>query len=431
MDKDESKTKKIVGFFPPFFNLAETGRAVLIAKRYREMGGKAIFFSHGGKFEFLAKKNGFEIIKVKPEATKKQIEDWFKFQNFEKLKIETVSNEKWLLKNVQEEIKAFKKTKISLLVTTNNVTCAVSARAAKIPYINVTASGGNFALKMPDALENPLTFIIPQFLKVRFINFVLARANWYLKSTNKVAEQVNSPTYNNWRDIFHGDLTFVTDNLDFINIFPNQQLYNSDEYVGIILLDELFVDDIPKNESEKIYKQIDKHINKTGKSIMISLGSSGTKDIFIKILKTLEKTQYNVIGIYTSIFDENDLPKFNDNILLIKFVPSIKKVNKMVDLAIIHGGQGTVYNAIYSKKPIIGIPMHMEQQFNLEKIVGHGLGIMLSKKYFNSKKLIKAINKIFTDYEKYKNNAEKLADKLPLPKGEEIIAEKIYRFINK
>ena len=43
--------KPLVGFFPLFYNLAETGRAVLVAKRYMEHGGQAIFFSHGGKYE--------------------------------------------------------------------------------------------------------------------------------------------------------------------------------------------------------------------------------------------------------------------------------------------------------------------------------------------------------------------------------------------
>lgn len=41
-----SKSQKeiIIGFIPPFNNLTKTGRAVMIAKRYREIGGKAIFF---------------------------------------------------------------------------------------------------------------------------------------------------------------------------------------------------------------------------------------------------------------------------------------------------------------------------------------------------------------------------------------------------
>ena len=431
MRKSASKKKITVGFFPPFFNLAETGRAVMIAKRYTEMGGKAIFFSHGGKFEFLAEKNGFEIVKVKPNVTQEQIDEWFKFQNFEKLKIKSLLNEEWLLKNVVEEIKAFKKTGIKILVSTNNLTCAISARAAKIPYINITASGGNFSLKMPDALENPLTLLIPQKIKVRTTNFFLERANWYLKPVNRVAKKVNAPTFSNWRDIFHGDYTFVTDYIDFVNIFPNQQLYDSDEYKGMILLDELFSGNIPKKEAGKIDKKIEKHLKRPGKSIMVSLGSSGTKETFIEILNTLNKTKYNVVAVYASIFDEKDLPKTSKNILLVKFVPTISRVNSQVDLAIIHGGQGTVYNSIYSKKPVIGFPMHMEQQFNLEKIVGHGIGIMLSKKFFSSKKLLKAVDEIFTNYEKYLANIEKLLEKIPPADGDKIIAREIIKITKK
>ena len=38
------KEKHLIGFFPPFHSLADTGRLVIIAKQYRELGGKAIFF---------------------------------------------------------------------------------------------------------------------------------------------------------------------------------------------------------------------------------------------------------------------------------------------------------------------------------------------------------------------------------------------------
>jgi hypothetical protein len=38
-------------FFPFFSNLAEKSRLVRIAERYRELGGWAIFFSHGGEYE--------------------------------------------------------------------------------------------------------------------------------------------------------------------------------------------------------------------------------------------------------------------------------------------------------------------------------------------------------------------------------------------
>lgn len=435
MSKAVSKQVSLVGFFPPFINLAETGRAVMIAKRYRELGGRAIFFSHGGNYEFLAKDNGFKIVKVKPvltdEQAKELLEDWQKIMSLEKFRPKNLDPAEWLLENVEGEITAFKKTGIKLLVSTNTITCAISARAAKIPYVNVVPSGGNFAIRIPDTLENPFTCLFPQSFKIKILNWIKVKANWYLKPLNKVAKKVGVPAFKNMRNVFLGDFTFVTDYLEFINVFPNQQRYPAEGYTGMILLDELFIDNISIDEKKKINAQIEKHLKKPGRSILVSLGSSGTKELFLKILNTLNKTNYNVIAIYTSVLDEKNLPKLDSNILLRKFVPSIGRANQMVDLAVIHGGQGTVYTAIYAKKPVIGFPMHIEQHVNLEKLVGHGMGIMLSKKYFNEDKLHAAINEIFNNYEKFKTNAENLARKIPPPEGDKKIAQKILEIVTK
>jgi hypothetical protein len=66
--------KPLIGFFPLFYNLAETCRGVLIAKRYMELGGEAIFFSHGGDYEYLAKDIGCEVIRVNPIYSKDYID---------------------------------------------------------------------------------------------------------------------------------------------------------------------------------------------------------------------------------------------------------------------------------------------------------------------------------------------------------------------
>ena len=126
----------------------------------------------------------------------------------------------------------------------------------------------------------------------------------------------------------------------------------------------------------------------------------------------MNKTNYNVIAVYADIVKSNEIPDLNDNILLKKFVPSIKKVNEMVDLAIIHGGRGTIYTAAYSGKPIIGIPMHIEQQYNIDCLVRHGIGLRLSKKFFKPKNFLQAINEIFDNYDTFFKNAQKLSAKL-------------------
>ena len=147
----------------------------------------------------------------------------------------------------------------------------------------------------------------------------------------------------------------------------------NEHYIGPIFLDELFAKSFSEKSSMKETNDIKRHLQKPGKSIMISLGSSGTKELFLKILETLNETDYKVIAVYTSILKEDELPKLNDNILLKKFVPSLKTINQSVDLAILHGGQGTVYTAAYSGKPIIGFPMQFEQHLNLEMLAKHGM----------------------------------------------------------
>lgn len=427
MNKSSLRLEKLVGFFPPFTNLSEAGRAVMIAKRYRELGGNVIFFSHGGEYEFLARENDFKIINVKPILSKEIIKEYFKILSFETFNSKILFNEDWIFENVKEEIAAFKKAGVKLLVSTNNLTCAISARAVKIPYININPGAGYFALRIPDTLENPFTILIPQILKIYVLNWFMVRTKLYLKSINNVAQKFGITPFKSVLELYDGDITLVTNYLEFINIFPNQQDFPKEAYIGVILLDELF----EKKGSDATNLEIDSHLKKPGKSILISLGSSGTKELFIKILKTLNKTNHNVIAVYTFVLEKNDLPKIRDNILLKKFVPSISKLIENVDLAIIHGGQGTVFSTVYAKKPIIGYPMHMEQHINLEKIVGHGCGLMLSKKYFSEKKLLKAINKIFNNYSKYLNNAINLANKLPKADGDKRVAQRILEIITK
>ena len=97
----------------------------------------------------------------------------------------------------------------------------------------------------------------------------------------------------------------------------------------------------------------------------------------------------------------------------------------MVDLAITHGGRGSIYTVVFSGKPAIGIPLHSEQQHNLDNLLRHGVIVRLSKRYFNEKRLFDAINEIFGHYDKYLENAQKLKDKLPTPNGAENAAKRI------
>lgn len=104
----------MVGFFPAFQNLAEISRLVRIAERYRELGGQAVFFSHGGDYEVLAKEAGFRGQSVEPIYTNEQIRDLMKYDYLEKLR--NPFPDDWQFEHVFNEARAFINHRIGLVV---------------------------------------------------------------------------------------------------------------------------------------------------------------------------------------------------------------------------------------------------------------------------------------------------------------------------
>ena len=154
------------------------------------------------------------------------------------------------------------------------------------------------------------------------------------------------------------------------------------------------------------------------------MGSSGNKKLYLRILTALARTHFKVVAVYTTILKDDELPSVRENILLEKFVPA-EIVNKMVDLAVLHGGQGTFYTAAYSGKPVVGIPMQPEQQYNIDILVRNGSAIRISKRHFCEKELLNAIGTILSDYNKYQKKANALANRLPVVDGAQKGAERI------
>jgi UDP:flavonoid glycosyltransferase YjiC (YdhE family) len=414
--------KPLVGFFPRFFGMGETYPLIKIAKRYSDLGGEVVFFSHGGEYEYLAKEQKFEIIKVEP-----MIRNPSKYLMQHK--------EKDLIEVIKEEALCFKKTGIKALVQTNVFfDCLLAPRVIEIPLISVISgpwiliycTTGKDIPTYPDNSENYFTRLVPQSFKNRFFKWhSLVYKGPVTKKINKLAKKLSIDVHFKCKtDLILGDHTLICDDIEFLGVKPTRE-FPLENYVGPIL-----PDDSHMAEERQLDFDIEKHLKRSGKHILLTMGSSlQWKELFLKILKILNETSYNVIATYTTILKEDELPDLNDNILLKKFIPNITLLNKRVDLAVIHGGRGTVYTAAYSGKPVIGIPLHSEQQYNLDCLCRCGSAIRLSKKFFEEKDLLNAIEKIFSNYETYLHNAQNLANKLPKPEGAERAAQRIVEIL--
>jgi UDP:flavonoid glycosyltransferase YjiC (YdhE family) len=331
---------------------------------------------------------------------------------------------------VESEIDAFKNEGIDLIVSSFTPTCCISARVLKIPLV-VLASGTASSLyyrsgyaTFPENYENVFTKMLPTFFKKYITRWMLLNNKVLVKDFNKVAKKYNIRTFKTLNEIFESGHTLFCDDINFLGIKPTKE-FPIENFIGPILPDYSF-----DKDGRTIDSETENHLKKNNQSILVTLGSSGTKQIFLEILNVLNKTNYNVIAVYADIVKSSEIPALNDNILLKKFVPSIKKVNEMVDLAIIHGGRGTIYTAAYSGKPIIGIPMHIEQQYNIDCLVRHGVGLMLSKRFFKPKNFLQAINEIFDNYDTFFKNAQELSAKLQKSPMEDKALQIIMRILD-
>jgi UDP:flavonoid glycosyltransferase YjiC (YdhE family) len=112
------------------------------------------------------------------------------------------------------------------------------------------------------------------------------------------------------------------------------------------------------------------------------------------------------------------------NVTVTDWVPALT-VNKMADLAVIHGGIGTVMRAALAGKPVVGVVgMQMEQVANLAALERLGFAIRVPKSRDPSAKVQDAIQKLLRD-EGAKAKAATFAKAISEWNGPTIAAEKL------
>jgi len=229
----------LIGFTAWFNNFGETYPLVNIAKKYIELGGQAIFFGYGEKYQHLAKNIGCEVI-IFPEHLSEKTLNNIKIKEKEyhenKIPMEyfllnVIHEENYQcdINNIKNEIKAFKEYKVKLVVTGFNYRSNISTRVAKIPLVYIISGAGispyykqNLA-KFPDNYENFLIRLVPGFIKNRVANWFILNNKSSVKQYNKLAREFNSTKIKHYFDLSLGDYTLVVEDIKFLNMKPTAE----------------------------------------------------------------------------------------------------------------------------------------------------------------------------------------------------------------
>jgi UDP:flavonoid glycosyltransferase YjiC (YdhE family) len=330
-----------------------------------------------------------------------------------------------LAAHVEAEVAAIKDYKADAVYMGMNVPCVISARAVGIPLIfvlpvPVTATYFHHRLATyPESHEKLISRILPQKWKDYFFNWLMPRLHIGIKTFNRAAKPYGLPPFKSFvGDIFSGDLTLLPDIPELTGI-PESDFPTDHYYIGPLFAHlPLAVPD-----------QVRKVFNRPGINVYVSMGSSAQPSVLLKAVKFIVHSGYNAVIATTSILDPEDLQPLPENVYAVRYLPA-PEVNEMADVAVIHGGQGTVQTACWAGTPIVGVALQFEQQANLDMVVRAGMGIRIPMRRYSKTNLLEAIEKVTTE-KSYRKNAQKIQIKIRSLDGAANAAERILAYMRK
>lgn len=150
-------------------------------------------------------------------------------------------------------------------------------------------------------------------------------------------------------DEMEGDYNFIC---DLPELFPQIQIPENYKIVGPLVYNR--------------YKDCTIALNSNKETIYVSMGSSGNwKDVLF--LNNAYFSRYNIVC-------SGDKNRNLDaaHIVHADFIDA-EKILPLSSLVICHGGNGTIYQALLYKVPLLCLPFHFEQEWNTDVLVSMGL----------------------------------------------------------
>ncbi|MGD0770544.1 MAG: nucleotide disphospho-sugar-binding domain-containing protein [Tepidisphaeraceae bacterium] len=379
--------KQTLLFAPCAFNLAETSRMVEIAKAVERhpAASQAFdihFISDGGDFEHLIEKHGFALTRMEPRLTKEKIQLIAAVDRGEKFAPAFTDRE--MIQRVDNEIACLKKLKPAAVVTGSYVSIPVTCRVLRIPLVWVIQSTWlpDFfchGAGMTDRIRSAPFKAIADWSVMRFINFWIRHG--FLNCVNRAAKHFGVPGYDSIFEFWRGDITLVAEPPEFsgVKLPPNHY------FIGPL---------IPRDEftlpGELAAIPRDKPL------IYFAMGSSGAPEIVAKIVESFAGKPYRVIAPVKFQLERVPAVRVPSNVFVTDWVPALQ-VNQMADLAVIHGGIGTVMTAALAGKPVVGVGMQMEQVANLACLERLGFAIRVPKSKDPSHRVQAAVQSLMRD----------------------------------
>jgi len=354
-------------FAPESFNLAEVTRAVEVAGRMPD-DVECVFAGYVRRFAHVVEDAGFTFRELAPELTDQQIDQLLALDQgrglrhpfTEAMLRERVANERALIREIQP----------AAVVIGTTMSQFISARAEGIPLVYVKP----FAYSLPHVRHLRATGLLPRDTRLqRIIDSAAATAVRQIvpriplvpRSFPRVARAHGVTLPRTALRALDADLNLLATAPHLVP--EGVELPANYRVVGPIFAS------LP-GEAPSLVSQLAAHPQPL---VYFAVGSSGNRDLVRTVLAGLGRAPCHVLAPVGSYLTEDDVAELPGNVHVTDWLPA-DRLGEAVDLAITHGGEGTVQTSSVQGWPFVGIPLQMEQRFNVQTCVGFGSARLVS-----------------------------------------------------
>lgn len=404
------QSKRLLLAFPHGGFLAHTVRLLEISKTLRDQGYRVLFFSRG-EYGKLISQAGFEaedIFTLDPQW----IMDRLRYGDVEFYSRQTYEQ------SIQEELKVFREYKPAAVLGDHRWSLRSSAEIARIPYVSIlNASWTRFwELPLRPYYHHPTTralgggrlarTLIGPLLPLLAGLFKKAGA----REQNRWRRENGLKEYDVHLESFEGDLNLLADIPEYS---PCKALPPNFRYVGPLFWEP----DIPLPDWLEAY-------NKSRPAVYLTFGSTGLPQYFTVVLDLLCDQDVDVIVTTAGLAE---IPNPPENCRVAEILPG-SAVQRITDLMVCHGGNGTIYQALSAGVPLVGIPTCITQEIEMDQVERLGCGLQVNEVRFRTKELARAIKRVLSE-PGFTQRARAIQNAIVPCRPRERAAEEITRFL--
>ncbi|MBI5092562.1 MAG: hypothetical protein HZB26_08985 [Candidatus Hydrogenedentes bacterium] len=129
-------------------------------------------------------------------------------------------------------------------------------------------------------------------------------------------------------------------------------------------------------------------------NVYITMGSTGIMDTFLRrTFDALGKLPCRFVLTTAGQAREDTLAQAPANFRITKYAPG-SKILQHCQALIFHGGNGTMYQGLAAGVPMVALPSHVEQVYNIEPGIKHGFAVRLNPKRVKGKQIVDALDQV-------------------------------------